>query len=74
LKAKPAPYFATMEKYQYSGPVDCDTEFTTENVGGKTAIVTGGLPFFPFLNAQKLIQEGSKGIGQGYVRALAKAG
>ncbi|KAH6995510.1 glucose 1-dehydrogenase [Ilyonectria sp. MPI-CAGE-AT-0026] len=47
-----------MLKYTNCGPVDCDVDFDTSSIKGKTAIVTGG----------------ASGIGEGYTRALVKAG
>jgi NAD(P)-dependent dehydrogenase (short-subunit alcohol dehydrogenase family) len=47
-----------MPAYQHSGPIDCNTPLKTENLQGKTAIVTGG----------------ANGLGEAYVRALLAAG
>ena len=47
-----------MPPYEHTGPVDCDVDFDTANLKGKTAIVTGG----------------ANGIGEAYVRALISVG
>jgi NAD(P)-dependent dehydrogenase (short-subunit alcohol dehydrogenase family) len=47
-----------MEPYRNSGPVDCEVDFDTSNVEGKTALITGG----------------ANGIGEVYVRSLIDAG
>ncbi|KAK3670231.1 hypothetical protein LTR78_009886 [Recurvomyces mirabilis] len=47
-----------MAFYKSKGPVDCNTDFDTSNVQGKTAIITGG----------------ASGIGLVYVRTLLDAG
>ncbi|RAQ57207.1 short chain dehydrogenase/reductase family oxidoreductase [Aspergillus flavus] len=44
--------------YTHNGPVDCSLPFDTNNLKGKTAIVTGG----------------ANGLGEGYVRALVAEG
>ncbi|KAJ9144595.1 Adam [Pleurostoma richardsiae] len=46
-----------MASYSLSGPVDCNIDFDSSNLAGKTAVVTGG----------------ASGIGEGYVRALVAA-
>ncbi|KAL3478315.1 putative short chain dehydrogenase/ reductase [Aspergillus californicus] len=47
-----------MAPYIHTGPVDCDRDFDSSTLQGKTAIVTGG----------------ASGLGEGYVRALVAAG
>ncbi|OBS22584.1 hypothetical protein FPOA_08920 [Fusarium poae] len=47
-----------MPPYQISGPVNCDIDFSTEQLVGKTAIITGG----------------ASGIGEAYARALHRSG
>jgi NAD(P)-dependent dehydrogenase (short-subunit alcohol dehydrogenase family) len=47
-----------MEPYADHGPIDCNTDFDTSHVKGKTAIITGG----------------ANGMGEAYVRALTSAG
>ncbi|KAK4032033.1 hypothetical protein C8A01DRAFT_41527 [Parachaetomium inaequale] len=47
-----------MPPYSMSAPVNCDVDFETKHLAGKTAVVTGG----------------ASGIGEAYVRALHAAG
>ncbi|KAK4552508.1 hypothetical protein LTR86_010352 [Recurvomyces mirabilis] len=47
-----------MAFYKSKDPVDCNTDFDTSNVKGKTAVITGG----------------ASGIGEVYVRTLLDAG
>ncbi|KAH7347525.1 hypothetical protein B0T11DRAFT_359968 [Plectosphaerella cucumerina] len=47
-----------MPPYTLSAPIDCNVDFETHHLAGKTAVVTGG----------------ASGIGEAYVRALDAAG
>ena len=65
-----------MPAYTNQGPVNCEVDFDTSNVKGKTAIVTGGkteaCSSYFLIDASVLV--GANGIGEAYVIALAKAG
>lgn len=66
-------------------PINCDVDFDSSNVAGKTAVVTGGklLPtgavYEDFARWSNLLRPGSdlttgaNGLGEAYVRALHAA-
>ena len=36
------PTTAVMPEYEYTGPIDCTADIDTDQISGKTAVVTGG--------------------------------
>ena len=60
-------------------PVDCDVDFDTNLLIGKSAIVTGGkfqikMPTWFHGSGYLTCVPGANGLGEAYVRALNRAG
>jgi NAD(P)-dependent dehydrogenase (short-subunit alcohol dehydrogenase family) len=63
-----------MQAYKDTGAVNCDVDFDTSHVKGKTAIVTGGPSTHVKLYRWLTFEPGANGIGEAYTRDLIKAG
>lgn len=65
-----------MQGYIHTGPIDCNKPVETENLRGKTAIVTGGITSSHLLRNKIFTDsgKGANGLGEAFVRALVAAG